>query len=247
MDDRVMGSAFRWTRRCCTGAVLLSMMISTCNAANEPTSGPYLRASVIESSLNVDGFAPVLRKPFLSSVVEQFDDPRSTGWSIAAGWRFQRYFAIEAGFSDFGEKTFSSSEDLLTSSTFTNQTSSNTYIRDTHIDTKGPYFALVGSLPRGNWETYLKLGLLHAETAGSSNTVTFFSTGIPRVLRSTSEGKSRVITSTTEALAAIGLTYTIADHYGITLEAARIPDLGSERITGEDDLTSLSLALEYRF
>jgi hypothetical protein len=250
MVDHVIGSAFCWARRCSAGALLLSMMISTCEAADERTPGLYVRASAVESSLDVDGMAATLRKSVFSTPpAEQFDDQRSTGWSIAAGWRFQRYFAVEAGFSDLGEKTLASSQDITIFATITNRTSTTTVIRgNTDIDVKSLHFAIVGSLPFGNWEPYIKLGVLNAETTGRSRTVTTFTTSLftPDVSSTVTEGRNEVTASTTEALTAIGLGYTIAKHYGINLEAARIADLGGER-TGEGHLTSLSLALEYRF
>jgi len=248
--DRAIGSVFCWARKCSIGAFLLTMMVSASEAAAERTAGLYVRASAVESSLDVDGMAPVLRKSILlTPPVEQFKDQRSTGWSIAAGWRFQRNFAVEAGFSDFGEKTLASSQDVEIYATNTTRSSTITVIRgNTHVDVTGFHFAIVGSVPLGNWEPYVKLGVLGVETTARSPTVTTFSIWWGSGMGSTvTGGVNEVTASTTEVLGAIGLSYAIADHYGINLEAARIPKVGSEQRTGEGDLTALSLALEYRF
>jgi hypothetical protein len=46
---------------------------------------------------------------------------------------------------------------------------------------------------------------------------------------------------------ALGVRYKVADHNAIVLEAMAIPDLGTEEITGDGDLKSLSLGFQYRF
>jgi hypothetical protein len=99
----------------------------------------------------------------------------------------------------------------------------------------------------GDWEPYVKLGAFRAETVGTTQYITNFYSAPGRILTRTVVGDDSKFESTTEAMIAIGIGYTLAGHYGIALEATRIPKLGSETVTGEGDLTSLSLALQYRF
>ena len=46
---------------------------------------------------------------------------------------------------------------------------------------------------------------------------------------------------------ALGVRYTVGNRYAIVLEAMAIPDLGSEEVTNDGDLKSLSLGFQYRF
>jgi hypothetical protein len=243
-----IGSVFRSARALCAGSVLLLALTSTGNTADAPASGPYIRAGVVESSLKLDGIGAVLRPAAYLQPAEHFGDERKTGWSIAAGWRLQRHVAVEAGYADFGDRTLNPSRDTVIASSNTNTSSTSTAIHGgTALKTKAVYAAIVGSWPLGNWEPYVKLGMLHVDTSAKSKTITTFSSFFSGRPPSFIQGTISVDDSTTEALTAIGVTYTIAGHYDVNLEAARMPNVGGSRTTGEGDLTSLSLGIGYRF
>ena len=243
MVDRPTGSVSSWKRVSGKGAILFFMTVTAGNAAEPSTFVPYVRGSVVESNMDIDPFAYQVRSNF-NIRKAQFDDERSTGWSLGLGLRFQRYFGIEVGYADFGVKTLSPPEESLISIT----TSSVSFRTDTRVAVKGAYVAATGSLPLGNWEPYLKLGALRAETDVEADHITRFYVGPPpRELRTTTEHTIVSSVATTEPMAAVGLTYTFAGHFGVALEATFIPDVGDEEMTGEADLTSMSLALEYRF
>ena len=52
---------------------------------------------------------------------------------------------------------------------------------------------------------------------------------------------------TTELLLGIGVTYRFTDRYAVALDATHVPKVGDGDITGQDDLTSLSLTARYTF
>jgi hypothetical protein len=157
-------------------------------------------------------------------------------------YRFLRYLSIEAGFTDFGSKTLSPTVPLTVLMT----NSATIDARDTRIDMKGAYWAIGGSYPIKNWEPYVKLGAIRAETDTSTRFVSCFC-GPGVVNKSRREFDESTSSTSTETMYAIGLRYAIVDHYVIALEATLIPKVGDAEVTGEGDLRSLSLAFQYRF
>jgi hypothetical protein len=249
MTDSAIGSAIRSTRTLCAGSALLLALTSIGNAADAPASGPYVRASAVESSLKSNGIGAVLPPDQFFALAEHYGDEQATGWSIAAGWRLQRHVAVEAGYVDFGERTLKSAYEPVIG--YSNTPASQTFTilhGGTEIEIDAMYVAIIGSWPLGNWEPYVKVGALKMDTSvdiGTLATETYF---YPRSgVASVTPGKVAADDSTLEVLTAIGVTYTIAGHYDVTLEAARIPDVGGTRTTGEGDLTSLALGIGYRF
>lgn len=222
------GARFAEHRR--GGAALLLFIIATFDTAN--AAGLYVEAGAVGSNLDTHGFVEQLvRDDF-----ENFGNERSAGWRVAGGYRIARYLAVEAGFADFGEKTPPDAAAAMGNS-FT------TFLRDTRITLRGPYGALVGSLPIGHWDAFVKIGALRAHTAETTHVVT--SLRFP--VRPSIENDVAESASTTELLLGIGVTYRITDHYGVVLEATRVPKVGDPDATGEGDLTSLSLSAQYSF
>lgn len=76
------------------------------------------------------------------------------GWSVSAGYRFNRYLSAEAGFVDLG-----SIGGPLTDSS--GVTLSNAQLR---FSVKGETLAAIGMLPLGRWDLFLKGGIFLADT-----------------------------------------------------------------------------------
>ena len=227
--------------KCNRGAELLLLAaIAAHNVADAAetdaaTSGPYVTAGVVESSMDLHGIA------VLSQEVPEFGDEQSTGWSVGVGYRLSRYLAVEVGRMDFGEKTFVPENDPVTlnSLNVTHRT-----LVHARVENRGNYFALSGSFPiKDHWEPYATLGAVRAETTAA--------TRIRSVSNSTgatlSEAESSLSDNSTETMFVLGVRYTVGNRYAIVLEAMAIPDLGSEEVTNDGDLKSLSLGFQYRF
>jgi hypothetical protein len=228
--------AKRFARDAVFVLLLAAIAVPETAEADAATSGPYVSASVVESSMDLEGLGD------RSSMDDpKFGDEQSTGWSVGGGYRFSRYLAIEVGRMDLGDKTFVSETPVLLSL-------SNTIVRrlvHTRVESKGAYVALIGSISiNDHWEPYATFGRFRAETKSTLRARTTPSLGgnfLP------SEFETSLSDNTTETLFALGLRYTIGNHYAIGLEAMAIPDLGSEEVTDEGDLKSLSVGFQYRF
>src|SRR4029077_14505209 len=92
------------------------------------------------------------------SVVSSVDtDTSDFAWSLRAGYRFSRYFALELGTIDLGEGTAK----LLDSEGGTHA--------DLRFKAGGPFAAAVFTWPVGKWEPFIKTGLLRQNVAVTLN------------------------------------------------------------------------------
>jgi long-subunit fatty acid transport protein len=73
-------------------------------------------------------------------------------WSFAAGYRFNRYLALEAGFADLGH----AETKLVT------KTDPNTSRGDVKLSARGKTLALLTHIPIGNWDSYFKVGAMQS-------------------------------------------------------------------------------------
>ena len=208
--------------------------------ADVATPGPYVTASVVESSMELRGIGAVSNR----SPIPGFGDERSTRWSVGGGYRFSRYFEFEVGHLELGEKTFVARESppvtLSTSNTF------HVDLIHTRVESKGNYLAFAGSFPiKDHWEPYARVGAFRAETTATTRIrVVPHSSPTPPPPR---DSESSLSDNSTETMFALGIRYKVGTHNAIVLEAMAIPDLGSEEVTDEGDLKSLSLGFQYRF
>ena len=234
-------------KRVSRGAVLLLLAataahnIAEAAEADVATPGPYVTASVVESSMELRGIGAVSDR----SPIPGFGDERSTGWSVGGGYRFSRYLAFEVGHLELGEKTFVARE-----SPPVTLSSSNTLHVDlihTRVASKGDYLAFAGSFPiKDHWEPYARVGAFRAETTATTRIrVVPHSSPTPPPPRDADY--SPLSDNSTETMFALGVRYKVGTHNAIVLEAMAIPDLGSEEVTDEGDLKSLTLGFQYRF
>ena len=75
-------------------ATLLCLLASTAFAQGTTAHQWYVGADIGQSETERDGDP--------DSSISDFDD-KSSAWSLRGGYRFSRYFALEAGYVDFGE------------------------------------------------------------------------------------------------------------------------------------------------
>ena len=72
-------------------ALLLGALGVSAAQAATPVLGPYIGGSATQSRFDTDNFE-------LSDV-----DDEDTGWKAFVGWRFAPFFAVEGGYTDFGQ------------------------------------------------------------------------------------------------------------------------------------------------
>jgi hypothetical protein len=117
---------------------------------------------------------------------------QDVAWSFSAGYRFNRFFGVEAGYVDLGH--FSAS--------LTGRSNAPDAHADMIFSARGGTVAAVGTFPFGNWEAYLRGGVLFANThitvSGSNDTVSI---------------DDRVSAETAHALAGAGLGYNVDAHW----------------------------------
>lgn len=75
-------------------AVGLVSAVAPSVAADQPAGGGYIGASLGQSKIN----------DVCDGIVGTCDD-KDTGWKIFGGYQFNRYFAVEGGYVDFGKAT----------------------------------------------------------------------------------------------------------------------------------------------
>jgi hypothetical protein len=142
-------------------------------------------------------------------------DNEDYAWAVAAGYRFNRYVAVEAGYMDLGE----------TSGSLADEANAIPAVARFSLATSGPTLALVGTWPLGNWEPYLRVGILFADTdlsfSGSSATAPF---------------SGRASERTEEMFGGIGLGYRVSEHWRARVE-----------LTFFNDAATATTGFTYRF
>ena len=203
------------------------LILCATGAAEAAESGPYLGADLgwgFTSGNVAWRTSPsiALEGPGLSE--------QDVAWSFSAGYRFNRFFGVEAGYADLGH--FSAS--------LTGRSNSPDARADMIFSARGGTFAAVGTFPFGNWEAYFRGGVLFANThitvSGSNDTVSI---------------DDRVSTDTAHALAGAGLGYNIDAHWRAQIDITGYFHVGSnvgsnDRINGPT-IRALTAGVTYRF
>jgi lipopolysaccharide assembly outer membrane protein LptD (OstA) len=154
------------------------------------------------------------------------DDDEDLAWSIEAGYRFNRYVRIDAGYVDLGE----------VSSRLTN--SMGTAAAQTRFAVQGATLALTGTYPLGNWEPYVKVGVFFFDTR-----LAFSGSAAGTSFEATVSGSA---TDSLDTLYGAGVGYNFSDHWQATLDLTNFSDAG-ESDTGQSDVLSLTAGVVWRF
>jgi opacity protein-like surface antigen len=156
------------------------------------------------------------------------DKNEDFAWSLAAGYRFNRYLAVEAAYVDLGEAsgTLSETEDRGIDFDAT---------LDVAFSARGPMVSLIGTYPLGDWEPYVKAGVLFADTklsvAGTVNG---------------EAGAASVKGDSEDIVFAIGIGRNLSPRWQLKLDASYADDVG-ESDSGRANILMLSLGSTYRF
>jgi hypothetical protein len=161
------------------------------------------------------------------------DGDSATGWSATAGWRFNRWFALEANYLDAGRPQW---DDFLV---YVPELG-GVYDVEADVDFRATDLSAVAMLPIGIWDVYVKAGVARYE-AESRQRVVDVATG--RAFRRTFEH------SDTTVAFGIGGGVTFAERARLRLEVRGMPvdrDLLVEP-SGDALLLVADLQLQYRF
>ena len=145
-------------------------------------------------------------------------------WGIAGGYRFGKYFAIDAGYIDLGEGTASLAY--------------SAGIANLRFRARGETLGFAGILPFGSrWEAYAKLGLMHQDVDfGLSGT----QSGAPFALSSNSHDGVKLYQEA-------GISCRFDTHWKTTLAVSHFPNVGKQDVTGQVNILNTSLGIYYQF
>jgi predicted porin len=157
-----------------------------------------------------------------------FDDS-DTAWSLVAGFRFNPYLSVEAGYVDLGSTRYRSSSTTRFFGLGTVPTSIN-------IDIGAKGALLAGSLSAplgGHFDLHGQLGAFFAKTTLDVGV------GIGSVTTPT-----RLEDDSQDLFAGVGVAYHFFDGLAASVDYSRYKDVGADN-TGEGDVTSLRIGLTY--
>jgi opacity protein-like surface antigen len=154
------------------------------------------------------------------------DDEEGTSWGVGAGYRFNRYLALEASYVNLGTLNATHTINMLPF------LGGGTLTFHRELETTGPALAAFGILPiSDSWELFVRAGILFADTDlttrinGSRNSMSFDSE--PTTLGA-------------------GAQFDWRDHWSARLEFQRSFDVGGDDVASEADVDAVSLAVLYR-
>ena len=161
------------------------------------------------------------------------EDDEATAWSVTAGYRINRYLALEAGYVNLGTLSHTQSIEFLPAFGVAPLSIHR------EIETAGPTLTVFGTLPLStNWQLYARAGVLFADT---DLTTTI---GGNSVFSSNSASSSFDSDATTLGA---GAQYDWGGHWSARLEFQRTADLGDDDdVAGGADVDSFSLGFLYR-
>jgi len=153
-------------------------------------------------------------------------DETDTAYKLFAGYRFNRNFAVEGGWTDLGK--------FKATNTVTAPAAGSASIS---VKSSGPHAEAVGILPVNNFSFFGKAGLMYTMTksSGSSSGAVVF-TGNPN--QEHSELNLKI---------GFGAGYDITRNVGVRVEYEHIFDVGDKDKTGEGDVRVISLGVLFRF
>jgi opacity protein-like surface antigen len=154
------------------------------------------------------------------------DDDEGTTWSVTAGYRINRYLAVEAGYVDLG--TLSATHSINFPPVF--GIPPLNFHRE--LETAGPSLTVFGTLPlSANWQLYARAGMLFADTD----------------LKTSISGTSTTSSFDSDATTlGAGAQYDWGGHWSARLEFQRTMDVGGDDVASAADVDNISLGFLYR-
>jgi hypothetical protein len=138
-------------------AAIAVCVLGTVGSVQAAESGPYAAFDLGWARYPQNYYTVVSSEAVVSSATALSNstlDRDRLGWSVSAGYQFNRYMSVEAGFADLGSiagpLTVSAGVPLP-----------NPQLQ---FSVKGETLAAVGMLPLGRWDLFLKGGVFFADT-----------------------------------------------------------------------------------
>ena len=183
---------------------------------------------------DIQGFAFFTRTEQTTS----FDDS-DTAFGIAMGYRLTPHLAIEGGYHDLGQVSYSS----RASGNFPQDPGTANISIDT--ETTGFTVAVLGVLPlTRDWELFARAGALFADNKLKIRIVSQGQQFIPPLGNDFSAADSQ---TTTDTYAGVGISRRFLEIYDLRLEYQRVFDAGDEAQGGKGDLDAAFLGLIVTF
>jgi OmpA-like transmembrane domain len=212
--------------RCCCRAAVSSLLLCAAGLATAADSGFYI--GLDEGWVKYPGAA--IRQIGGTTLTGSGLDDTNFTWNFAAGYRFDRYLRLEAGYVDLSNRS-----GLVSS--YSGETRS---LGNASFSAKGETLIAIGTLPFGKWDASLKVGVLradaHLDFSGTSNN---------------SPLESHVVVTNTHPLYGTGVDYNINTRWraqlGYTLyrEVATIKSTGT-RVDGPN-INTLTVGIAHQF
>jgi len=184
----------------------------------QPDPDPFIPPAPIGGVTAVFSELPLLWLPG--------DDDEGTGWSVTAGYRINRYLAIEASYVNLGtlDATHSVSVPPILGG--------GTLHVHRQLETAGPALTAFGMLPLSDsWQLYARVGMLFADTDLTTS------------INGSSDSSSIDSDSTTVGA---GAQYDWGGHWSARLDLQRTLELGGDDMFGAPDVDTISLGFLYR-
>jgi opacity protein-like surface antigen len=154
------------------------------------------------------------------------DDDEGTAWSVSAGYRINRYLAVEASYVNLG--TLEASQNIGLPAVL----GGGTLAFHRELETSGPALTAFGILPvSDSWELYVRAGMFFAD----SELTTAFN----------GNSSTRSFDSDSTTLGA-GAQFDWKEHWSARLEFQRSFDIGGDDVADETDVDGVSLSVLYR-
>lgn len=163
-------------------------------------------------------------------------DDTDVGWSVALGYRVNKYFAAEVAYVDFGEASLTEYYRFVTIPEQPLPQVTQSYT----VSTRGPALSVLGSLPLGTaWEVFVRGGVLFADQEVTTR-ITLVNSG-----SSSSGGTAGDFSDEVVTLGA-GVQWSFLPRWAARLEYQRTDDLQQNNFMGESSLEQASLSVLFK-
>jgi opacity protein-like surface antigen len=152
-------------------------------------------------------------------------DNTSFAWAFAAGYRFNRFLAVELGFSDLGRVT-----------TTLIPRSDDSIAGEIRSSARGKTLALLVHAPTGNWDPYFKLGAIKAITDLRVD-APLVDQGLP----------SSVHDEQPRVLLGVGARYAFTEQWAVSFAFDYYVNLGARGDIESKNVASPRFGFAYRF
>lgn len=219
-------------------AGLLTLASTTAAVAAEDR-GFYLNASFGQAKYDVsqDELDTVALLAYESNDITVIDansslDEKGSAWSLTGGYRFSPYIAVEAGYMNLGSAKYRATGDVFVPGLGVMDSTLGIDIK-----AKGPVVSAIGVLPLGEkFDVHGHLGVFFSKLT--------MDIGVSLDDVTVSDSISG---SSQDVFAGVGAAYHFTKSVALSLDYSALSKVGNENETGEVDVKSLRLGVQYAF